>query len=98
MTDLTGIGSARPAPLRPRSTPPGLLRSLTVDVALPWITVQLLERVWNVPIVPAFTVAAIFPVASILVSWAQHRRFEFIGMAVLATILTGITIALCAND
>ena len=85
-------------PATPPSTPPGLLRNLAVDVALPWITVQLLDRAWGVPIVPAFAAAAIFPAASILLSWRRHRRPEFIGIGVLATILTGIAIALLTND
>lgn len=52
----------------------------------------------GVPIVPAFAAAAIFPAASILLSWRRHRRPEFIGIGVLATILTGIAIALLTND
>ena len=85
-------------PATPPPTPPGLLRNLAVDVALPWITVQLLQRAWGVPIVPAFAAAAIFPAASILLSWRRHRRPDFIGIGVLATILTGIAIALLTND
>jgi hypothetical protein len=42
------------------SAPRGLTRSLVVDVAMPWIAVQLLQRVWGVPTVPAFAVA-VFP-------------------------------------
>lgn len=98
MTDLTGAQPTEPAAPLPRSTPPGLLRNLTVDAGLPWVTVQLLEHAWHVPIVPAFAAAAIFPAASIFLSWGRHHRPEFIGMAVLATIVTGITIALLTND
>jgi len=39
-----------------------------------------------------------FLTASILLSWRRHYRPEFIGIAVLATILTGIAIALFTND
>src|SRR5215831_5477795 len=98
MTDLTGAQPRPSAATLLRPIPPGFLRSLVVDVALPWITVQLLERAWDVPTVPAFAAAAIFPAASILLLWRRHHRPEFIGIAVLATILTGIAIALFTND
>jgi hypothetical protein len=78
--------------------PRGLARSLVIDVAMPWIAVQLLQRVWGVPTVPAFAVAAIFPATSILLSWVRHRRPEYIGIGVLVTILSGIAVALLTND
>jgi len=80
------------------STPRGLTRSLVIDVAMPWIAVQLLQRVWGVPTVPAFAVAAMFPATSILLSWVRHRRAEYIGISVLVTILSGIAVALLTND
>jgi hypothetical protein len=80
------------------SAPRWLTRSLVIDVAMPWIAVQLLQRVWGVPTVPAFAVAAIFPTTSILLSWARHRRGEYIGIGVLVTILSGIAVALVTND
>jgi hypothetical protein len=97
MTDHAGNPpTLRAAPSQ--SGPSGLVRSLVVDAALPWLAVQLLERVWGVATVPAFAAAALFPAASIVVSWVRHRRPEFIGMAVLVTILTGITVALVVDD
>jgi hypothetical protein len=80
------------------SAPRGLTLSLVIDVATPWIAMQLLERFWGVPTVPAFAVAAIFPATSILLSWARHRRAEYIGIGVLVTILSGIAVALLTND
>ena len=80
------------------SAPRGLARSLVIDLAMPWIAVQLLQRVWGVPTVPAFAVAAIFPATSILLSWVRHRRPEYIGIGVLVTILSGIAVALLTND
>jgi hypothetical protein len=65
---------------------------------MPWIAVQLLQRVWGGPTVPALAVAAIFPATSILLSWAEHRRAEYIGIGVLVTILSGIAVALLTND
>jgi hypothetical protein len=74
------------------------LRGLAADVALPWIALQLLERVWNVPVVPALAVASLFPALSIVLSWIWHRRLDVIGMAVLLTMLGGIAVALMIND
>ncbi len=81
-----------------RRDPRGLTRSLVIDVAMPWIAVQLLQRVWGVPTVPAFAAAAIFPATSVLLSWTRHRRPEYIGIGVLVTILSGIAVALLTND
>lgn len=88
----------KPAYRATGSAPRGLTRSLVVDVAMPWIAVQLLQRVWGVPTVSAFAVAATFPATSILLSWARHRRPEYIGIGVLVTILSGIAVALLTND
>jgi len=52
----TNAASSRPFP-RP------LLRTLAIDVALPWLAVQLLWRFWNVPLVPALAIGAAFPAA-----------------------------------
>jgi len=85
-------------PSSDRGGPRGLIPSLVIDVAMPWIPVQLLLRVWGVPTVPAFATAAILPATSILLSWKRHRRPEYIGIAVLVTILSGIAVALLTND
>ena len=50
-------------------------RSLFVDVALPWLTVRILEA-HGVPTVWALAVAALFPGASTLMSWVSGRRVE----------------------
>jgi hypothetical protein len=75
-----------------------LLRNLVVDAALPWIALQIMERWWHVPLVPALAIASIFPGTSILLSWIRNRRPDFIGMAVLATICGGIGVALLIRD
>lgn len=72
-------------------------RGLFVDVVLPWITVRLLEQ-QGVSTVRALAAAALFPAASILVTWRRERRLEVIGIAVLATILLGIGTALVSDD
>ena len=77
---------------------PRPLRTIAVDVALPWIAVQLLQRFAHMPIVPALAIAALFPAASMILSWMRIRRVDFIGLAVLATIIGGISVAVLAND
>ncbi len=74
------------------------LRTLAVDVALPWIALRAMEGIWHVPLVHALAAAALFPAASIVISWIRHRRPDFVGMAVLATIMGGIAVALLIDD
>jgi hypothetical protein len=81
-----------------RGLSPALRRNLVIDAVLPWIAVQILQQAWHVPIVPAFAIASLFPAASIALSWLRHRRPDFIGIAVLVTIMGGITIALLTDD
>jgi len=76
----------------------GLARNLAVDVVFPWIAVQLLEHVWNASGVTAFAVAALFPAASVAVSWTRHRRLDVIGLIVLPSLLAGIALALLTGD
>jgi len=97
ISDDRGLPSEKSGGTAP-SGPRGLPRVLAIDVALPWITVQLLQQVWGVPTVPAFAVAAVFPAMSILVSWRRRRRPEYIGLAVLLAIMSGIAIALLTDD
>ena len=75
-----------------------LLRNLFVDVALPWIAVQLLERVWHLPAVPAFAIAALISVAAVAYAWTRGRRIDVIGIAVAITIAGGIGLALLTDD
>src|SRR5260370_39995495 len=56
-------------------------RSLFVDVALPWLTVRILEA-YGVPTVWALAVAALFPGPSTLLSWVYGRRRGAVGVAV----------------
>jgi hypothetical protein len=72
-------------------------RSLFVDVALPWLTVRILEAS-GVPTVWALAVAALFPGASTLLAWIHGRRIEVIGIAVFVTIVLGIAMALISDE
>ena len=66
--------------------PRGMLRNLAIDMAMPWIAVQLLTRFWGFSIVPAIAIAAVFPAASIMIGALRRRRLDFIGALVLVTL------------
>src|SRR5215467_12689767 len=87
--------SATQDPVSPVSPFRFLGRSLIVDVALPWLTLRILEA-YGVSTV--WALAAIFPGASVVVAWIQLRRVEAIGIAVFITILLGIAMALISDD
>jgi len=95
VTDRT---ASEPRPNVPPRNMSALLRNLAVDAGLPWIALQLMQRIWHVPLVPALAAAALFPAAMIVISWVRRHRVDFIGLAVLVTILGGIAVALMTND
>ena len=70
--------------------PRGMLRNLAIDMAMPWIAVQLLTRFWGFSTVPAIATAAVFPAASIMISALRRRRLDFIGALVLVTLAGGV--------
>src|SRR5436309_3601675 len=72
-------------------------RSLVVDVALPWLTLRILEGN-GVPTVWALAAAVQFPSATVLLSWIYERRVEAIGIVVFITILLGIAMALISDE
>ena len=77
---------------------PRPLRTIAVDVVLPWLAVQLLLRFAHFSIVPTLATAALFPAASIVRSWTKQRHIDFIGLAVFVTILGGIAVAFLFHD
>jgi len=91
------VGGTPPGPVA-RASLRALARDLFVDVVLPWVAIEFLERVWNAAGVTAFAIAALFPAASILGSWLRRRRIDVIGVIVLATLLAGIALALLTGD
>ena len=78
--------------------PRGLLRNLAVDMALPWIALQLLTRVWGMSTVSAFAIAALFPAASMIANWRRSHRLDFIGLVVLITLIGAVVLALVTQD
>lgn len=75
-----------------------LLRAVVINVALPWIAIQLLMRTLGVATVPAFALASLFPVVQTGMSWVRYRRVEVIGLAVLTVIVANILITLATHD
>jgi len=74
-----------------------LLRTLTVDIVLPFLAVRFLEA-RGLPGVEAFALAALFPLSSTVLAWFRRRRIEVIGLVVLVTMLSGISVALLTDD
>ena len=90
--------SALSSPNAVRTPRRDLARNLLIDVALPWIVVQLLQRLWHVPTVQAFALAALIPVAAVFLAWTRRRRVDVIGIAVAVTIAGGIVLSLLTDD
>lgn len=80
------------------SFPRGVVRNLVVDMALPWIAVQFLTREWDIPIVSAIAIAALFPAASTVLTVLRQRRLNIIGAIVLVTLLGSVAMALVTQD
>ncbi len=78
------------------NTGPGL-RGLVIDVGLPWLALQLLERV-GVSIIGALAIAAVFPAFGVLSSWRRSRSIDVVGIIVLASLILGLVVALCVGD
>lgn len=78
--------------------PRGLVRNLIVDMALPWIAVQVLTQVWGLSTVVAIAIAALFPAASIAIGALRRRRLDFIGVLVLVTLIGGVAVSLATQD
>ena len=92
-----------PAAASPASTfvprfPAGLLRNLAIDIALPWIAIQLLTHNFGFSDLSAVALAALFPTASVLVTGLRRKRLELIGLAVLVTLAGGLAVAFATDD
>ena len=78
--------------------PHGLLRNVVIDMALPWIALQVLTRAWGFSDVSAFALAATFPAASMVANWRRRRRVDYIGLVVVVTLLGSILLAVVTQD
>jgi uncharacterized membrane protein YfcA len=73
-------------------------RTLLIDVVLPFAAVQIFQRFFAVPAIPAFAIAAIFPAVSVIVEWARAKRVDWIGLLVLVGFGIGIATALLTDQ
>jgi hypothetical protein len=80
------------------SFPGGLLRTLTLDVVLPWLAVQLLTRTLGFSDLSAIVVAAAFPAASVAGTALRRGRVELIGVMVLVVLISGLAAAFATQD
>ena len=93
-----GLGDLTPhSPFVP-SFPTGLLRNLAVDMAIPWIAIQLLPRMLGISSPAAVALAALFPAGSMIVNWWRRRRIDYIGLFVLVMLIGGGTLVLITQD
>jgi hypothetical protein len=78
--------------------PKGLLRNVAIDMAMPWIAIQLLPRMLGISSATAVALAALFPAGSLIVDWRRRRRVDFIGLVVLVMLISGGAVALITQD
>jgi uncharacterized membrane protein YfcA len=91
--------SNTPEPANARTSfRPRWRRTLLIDVALPFVAVQILQRWFAVPAISAFAIAAVFPAASVAIDWAREKRVDWIGVLVLAGFALGIATALLTDQ
>jgi hypothetical protein len=74
-----------------------LRRTAILDLALPFVTVVLLQR-WGAAPLTVYAAAAIFPIGSIVVAWVARRSVDIVGVFVLVGIASGLGTALLAGD
>lgn len=80
------------------SFPRGVVRTLALDVVLPWLAVQFLTRALGFSDLTAVAVAAAFPAASVAGAALRRRRVELIGVMVLVVLLSGLAAAFAMHD
>jgi hypothetical protein len=97
MTNTTEQRAYDPGTFVPRF-PPGLLRNLVVDAALPWVMVQVLTRGPGWSTAAAVAAGAVFPAVSVLVNFVRRRRVEWIGLIILVTMIGAIAIMLTTGN
>ena len=86
-----------PSPFVP-SFPRGLLFTLALDIALPWIAVQVLTHRFGFSDLAAVALAALFPAASVIANGVRRRRLDVIGLIVLITLVGGLAVAFVTAD
>jgi hypothetical protein len=93
----TNLAAPQASPFVP-SFPRGLVRNLLLDVALPWLAVQLLTRALGFSDLTAIAIAAAFPAVSVAGAALRRRRVEPIGVIVLVALIGGLAVAFATQD
>jgi hypothetical protein len=75
-----------------------LARTLALDIALPWLAVQLLTRTFGFTDLVAIAIAAAFPVVSVAGTALRRGRVELIGIMVLVALIGGLAVAFATHD
>jgi intracellular septation protein A len=92
------LGSPAPHSIFVPAFPQGLLRNVAIDMAMPWIAIQLLTRTLGISSPMAVALAALFPAASMLVNWWRRHRVDFIGLVVLVMLIGSGALVLITQD
>lgn len=78
--------------------PRGVVRNLALDIALPWLAVQLLTRALGFSDLTAIAIATGFPVVSVVSTALRRGRVELIGVLVLVALIGGLAISFATQD
>jgi hypothetical protein len=103
---MNSLAEAEPAPTAAKtaasvfvpSFPRGVVRNLLLDVALPWLAVQVLTHRFGVSDLSAVALAAVFPAVSVAGTALRRGRVELIGVMVLVVLLGGLAAAFATSD
>jgi hypothetical protein len=92
------MASSSAVPLSAALPPRLALRRIALlDMVLPFLAVVILQRNGVAPLA-AYAAASLFPASSIIVSWVESRRFDPIGIGVLAGLASALLIAVLTGD
>ncbi|HLI23226.1 MAG TPA: VC0807 family protein [Stellaceae bacterium] len=76
---------------------PNIGRVLLLDIALPALTVFLLQRNGFLPL-QAYAAASLFPIGSVLGAWRRRRSVDVVGIGVVLGIASGILVGRLTTD
>jgi hypothetical protein len=76
---------------------PGTTRIALLDMVLPFLAVVILQRNGVAPLA-AYAAASLFPASSIILAWLERRRFDPIGIGVLAGLASALLTAVLTGD
>jgi hypothetical protein len=93
MTNASALALSR-SPSQGRA---GLRRTVLADVVLPLVTVVTLLHSGAAPLA-AYAVGSLFPLASIVISWAERRSLDYIGIGILSGIASALAMAVATGD